>query len=559
MTEALGELLSALHGARFPLVAPCAEAADEARGTMVAQLRDYLLPRLGRLDAPLLVVVGGSTGAGKSTLVNSLVRAPVSQAGALRPTTRSPVLVHHPSDGRWFHERRLLPGLVRTTDLSGAPDTLRMVAATGLAPGLALLDAPDIDSVVEANRELAEQLLAAADLWLFVTTAARYADAVPWSVLATARDRGTALAVALDRVPPDAQDDLGRQLSGMLSAQALAPARLFVVPEAGLDGQGLLAEWVIQPVRDWLSGLAADPAMRAGLVRQTISGAVAALVPATSGLVDAAEEQITTATALRDAVQIARSGALSTLDAALGDGSVLRGEALDRWQEYADTGQQVPAAGGAGRLRDRVGAAFSGRARPAGRLRGALSASLATVISAAVTEAEERVRAAWRYQPELLSRVPAADDPGETAQRLVRLWQRWMLDQVRRHAADQRGAAHPANTAGLLATIAVVAPPAPDAPDDTPDAGAALLRAISCDETLRELAERGRTELDRRLRELFDDRTSRFTGVLAGAEIGPDQPERLYAAAEAVASAAMDERPAMPRQALPAPAEAGAQ
>ena len=40
-----------------------------------------------------------------------------------------------------------------------------------------MLDAPDIDSVVVQNRQLASQLLAAADLWLFVTSAARYADA----------------------------------------------------------------------------------------------------------------------------------------------------------------------------------------------------------------------------------------------------------------------------------------------------------------------------------------------------------------------------------------------
>ena len=40
------------------------------------------------------------------------------------------------------------------------------------------------------NRELAAQLLAAADLWLFVTTAARYADAVPWDLLRTAARPG---------------------------------------------------------------------------------------------------------------------------------------------------------------------------------------------------------------------------------------------------------------------------------------------------------------------------------------------------------------------------------
>ena len=61
------------------------------------------------------MVVGGSTGAGKSTLVNSLVGAVVSPAGVLRPTTRQPVLACHPDDVRWFEDDRILPGLARTT------------------------------------------------------------------------------------------------------------------------------------------------------------------------------------------------------------------------------------------------------------------------------------------------------------------------------------------------------------------------------------------------------------------------------------------------------------
>ena len=70
--------------------------AARVRDELVAQIDDYLLPRLRSMDAPLLMVVGGSTGAGKSTLVNSLVGADVSPAGVLRPTTRAPVLVCHP-------------------------------------------------------------------------------------------------------------------------------------------------------------------------------------------------------------------------------------------------------------------------------------------------------------------------------------------------------------------------------------------------------------------------------------------------------------------------------
>ena len=97
--------------------------------------------------------------------------------------------------------------------------------------GLALLDAPDIDSVVSANRELATQLLAAADMWIFVTTAARYADAVPWDFLRAAVTRGTAVAVVLDRVPEGATAEVRADLATMLTEQGLGGAPLFVVPE----------------------------------------------------------------------------------------------------------------------------------------------------------------------------------------------------------------------------------------------------------------------------------------------------------------------------------------
>ena len=188
---ALSGLRAAIGATRYPLALPSAESARHSATALTDQLDDYLLPRLARLDAPLLVVVGGSTGAGKSTLVNSLVQARVSAAGVLRPTTRSPVLVCNPADAAWFRQGDLLPGLTRTTEPSDDPRARCSSSPRRRSPaGLAFLDAPDIDSVVDANRALAAQLLAAADLWLFVTTAARYADAVPWELLRTARAAG---------------------------------------------------------------------------------------------------------------------------------------------------------------------------------------------------------------------------------------------------------------------------------------------------------------------------------------------------------------------------------
>jgi hypothetical protein len=111
----------------------------------------------------------------------------------------------------------VLPGLVRTDAQLHDSRALQIVAFPDLPPGLALLDAPDIDSVDDANRSLARQLLLAADLWLFVTSAARYADAVPWDYLAAAAERNTVVAVIVNRCPPGAVDEVAGHLAQMLA------------------------------------------------------------------------------------------------------------------------------------------------------------------------------------------------------------------------------------------------------------------------------------------------------------------------------------------------------
>src|SRR5215218_10272080 len=113
LPSALRDLSAALRRVELRLQAPGVGEARAMRDEVVAQVDDYLVPRLERMEAPLLMVVGGSTGAGKSTLVNSLVGEDVSPAGVLRPTTRAPVLVCHPDDVPWFEDDRVLPGMSR--------------------------------------------------------------------------------------------------------------------------------------------------------------------------------------------------------------------------------------------------------------------------------------------------------------------------------------------------------------------------------------------------------------------------------------------------------------
>lgn len=554
LTAALTRLRSAISAVTYPLALPSADEAQRVATALVAQLDDYLLPRLARLDAPMLVVVGGSTGAGKSTLVNSLVQAKASATGVLRPTTRSPVLVCNPADLAWFRQGELLPGLTRTAAPADRPDVLQLVAAPALPAGLAFLDAPDIDSVVDANRALAAKLLAAADLWLFVTTAARYADAVPWDLLRTARLRGTVLALVLDRVPPEAGDEVTRHLAEMLTAQELGNAPIFVVPETTVDGQGLLPERAIAPVRTWFAGLASDANARAAVVRATLDGALAALTPAIDGLATAADEQVTAAQALEDRIRAAYQGGRRTVEAGLRDGRLLRGEVLARWQEFVGTGELFRTLEARiGRLRDRLVGAVTGRPAPGERLQYAIESQLVTLLRGAAAEAAESAYAGWQAHPAgsaLLTPDLArpAPDLADRAEQLVRDWQRGVLELVRSQAGSRRfaarGAAYAVNATGLAVMIVVFASTAfiptgleVAAAGGTTIAAQKVLEAIFGDQAMRTLATRVRDDLLAAVDGLLDAEAGRYLDRLAGTGVRSDPADQLRTAGAEVEAA----------------------
>ncbi len=553
LVTTLSELREALARVALPLDVPEAEQHRRTRTEMVDQLADYVLPRLRQIDAPLLAVVGGSTGAGKSTLVNSVVGRRVTEPGVLRPTTRSPVLVHHPDDASWFDRARILPDLARTTGASGDPGSLQLVPVNSIPPGLAILDAPDIDSVERANRTLASELLAAADLWLFVTSAARYADQVPWDFLKAASERSTAVAVVLDRTPPDAVDEVTADLARMLTARGLSDSPLFTVAEGAPDAEGLLPADSVAEVRTWLNLLAADADARAEVVKQTLDGAVRSLARRSYVIADAGAEQAGVLAALRGDAARSYDEALTRIDEASADGTLLRGEVLARWQEFVGTGELLRSLETrVGWLRDRVVGWARGKPAQAERVTVAVESGLETLILEQAESAAERTETAWRSTAAGRHLLTGADaDLGRAsrgfraeAERSVRDWQRGVFEMVREEGADKRSTARFlafgvnglsvalmvvvfAHTAGVTLTEAGIA-------SGSAVVGQKLLEAVFGDAAVRRLAEQARSDLRGRVSNLLAQETARYHDVLDGQEVDVDAAERLRAVARRV-------------------------
>ncbi len=548
LLPAVEQLRAAVQDVALPLEVEGAAHARRGREALLDQLDDYVLPRLRSLDAPLLAVVGGSTGAGKSTLVNSVLRASLTRSGALRPTTRAPVLVHHPDDEAWFAGDRVLPGLARQTGAEAPADqrdisaitSVRMAASDSLPAGLALLDAPDIDSVVTANRELAQQLLAAADLWIFVTTAARYADAVPWDLLRGAAERGAVVAIVLDRVPPAAMDEVRPHLAQMLRERGLASSPLFSVPESTVDAAGLLDPSLVEPVRSWLVSLAKDSAARQVVVRRTLTGALDALRPKAAELVDAAETQRVALTALAREVDSTYADALAAIERGLSDGTLLRGEVLARWQEFAGTGELLRSIETrVSRWRDRLTAVLLGRPAPADELGEALQTGVEALVSAQAQAAAADALRRWRsvaggaalaaQHAELSAPAPGLD---ERVSRTVRDWQGYVLGLVRDEGGDRRSTARVlsfgVNGLGVLLMLVVFGQTAGLTGAEIGIAGGTavlaqrLLEAVFGDQAVRSLAAKAKAELLRRSEQVLGvDRARLDTALAELAESGP--------------------------------------
>ncbi|MFI9258649.1 ATP-binding protein [Streptomyces sioyaensis] len=647
LLDALSVLRDRVDAARFPLPLRGAARARRNRAELLAQLDDYVIPRLRSPQAPLLAVIGGSTGAGKSTLVNSLVGRRVSEAGVLRPTTRTPVLVCHPDDLRWFAGPRVLPQLARMwvpeqddggegeyaagaglgrgefgvrgvggvaaaggrgasgvqggaqgrrmaeelhggevgrsgregrggprgaggkrgRGVGGEADevsevrgevygggeaegafgagygyaggggavgggfgayegagvtgggaagsgmfTVRIETEPALPSGLALLDAPDIDSLVARNRELAAELICAADVWVLVTTAARYADAVPWHLLRTAKEYDVTLVTVLDRVPHQIATDISGRYAELLQRAGLGHVPRFTIPElpesAG-GGRGLLPATAVAALRDWLERHAQDPAARTAAAERTATGVIASLRSRLPALAGAAAAQHAAALRLAGRVEEAYERAAERVRQEVAAGEVLSGDARAHWRDHGLDGRSD-------------------------ELLDALTHGLTSLLTCAVEEADERSADAWRRDPAAaevaLTTAEGAAGAGERLGVIVRRWRRCLEELAEEEtrearagqAGERAGSVEPEESAALLATALLGGRRARTAGENLADLLGAQSALRLCDRGSRLLA----TYLERAL---HGERERRLA-PLDQLTVPPDQQAELIAA-----------------------------
>ena len=548
LLSAVGALRDHVAAPRFPLAAEGVDDVRVLRTELLHRIDDYLIPRLREPGGPLHLVIGGSTGVGKSTLVNSLVRYDLTRAGVLRPTTRGAVLCVNPADvAAATGPHRLLPAFSRTggdrapgpgsagaeVRPAGRTDGFTLAAHPAIPYGLALIDAPDINSVAQGNRETGRRLLGAADSWLLVTTAERYADAVPWHLLHEAWRRRLSVAVVLNRVPAESAVEVAQAFGEMLDThlpQAGAEIPVFTVPETTLTA-GLIPEYLLDQLATWLRTISQDPAARLAAVRRTVFGLLDDLPQQISALYEALLAQGEAANRLRVQADLAYSGERAALHDAVAAGELIGGAALVEWQSLIGPG--------------RVEALVDPATGTGGTARRLLLAAIAEQVSAAVARASDQVAGEWRgtvpTEQDALA-VTSGSRAGAVAPELEE-WANRLGELVARTRLQPDGAqTEPDYRIAVLIATVLCGRELPRqrrrrkaaAPSPTVAATRRLADRVFPGGLAERLAEQAAAALDAALGALFDRHAYRHQRVLAELGVDPDAAKNLLEAGYAV-------------------------
>ncbi len=514
-------------------LAPTNPSASERARQLRDHLEGFVRPRAADLESPLLVLLLGPTGAGKSSLLNTIAGAEVSRAGVLRPTTREAVLYASEGDAKQI----LSGGRLRLI----AADRIAHAVAPAASAGVAVIDAPDIDSVERDNRLLADVLLEASDLCVFVTTATRYADLVPWQVLRRVQERGLPLVVLLNRVPADARDrevvlaDARRLLSEAGMREADDTLDLIAVTEGEVDPHvNGLARENVRPLLDRIEQLASEGAERRRVTMDALAGALGGLAPLAHAVADDLEHEAIDGASLRRIAETSYAEELAALSRGLRGGVLLRGEVLRRWHDFVGADQITRfVSSGLGRLRGLLLTAFRGTpTAPVAIVEEEMASTLEALALRHASDAARRTASAWSDRSDasaLIGRDPtlwsASAEFAPAIREGLATWMRATIDDVRTAGGRKRAVAQVAalgvNAVGVAVMLAVFAHTAGlTGTEFGIAAGTAflnqkLLEALFGERAMEQLIEQARARLDTLLTTLFAHERARFE-ALAG-------------------------------------------
>lgn len=514
------------------------------------------------VGAPLLVVVGGVTGAGKSTLVNTLVGRPLVPTGVIRPTTTTPALVCAPADVPWFTTPRVLPTLARQVvapnEVDEAPDpgtALRILPVEERPEGVALLDAPDVDSVSAQNRRLADLLLDAADLWIWCTTVGKYADEESMAYLRRAERRGTSLLVVLTQVRDADRSVVLEDFANKLAGAGVRPSALLTVGWTDASS-GMVERAAVADLAEEIDRLV-DPEERRRQREHTLDGAIAALDADLRPLLQAVLDEQRAAADLVRAVDAAYDAALADFASSVDEGLPLRGEVLGRWTDFVGSSRLFEVTGRvAGGARQWVSGLLAGGSVPSERrlereVRGEVTDTVTQTLVRLADLAAEQVERTWSASSagqRLLAdaEIASTSDPDLPARSLAAVegWQEGVVRLVADQGVARRSRARWMSTAvNALATGAIVVALASTGGLTGAEAGIAaaagaanqaLLVTVLGERTVRWLVTQARLDLVERAGEvLAPERRRRNAAVAAAAPDDELLPRLRRALAEA--------------------------
>ena len=207
--EPIRSLLELLPRVRFSGSSQRHALFVRERDRFIPQIRSLLFKIDNQHVLPPVAVFEGGTGTGKSTIFNSLLGFPVSRTGVRRPQTLNPLILLPRRMESVFQKADLFPDvLCQWRDLAqsdrekdGESQELIFVLHDFAAwQDMVLVDSPDVDSVVTANRTMAEDLYALADLVIFVTSQEKYADKLPFEWIEQAERIGKPYVLILNKL-----------------------------------------------------------------------------------------------------------------------------------------------------------------------------------------------------------------------------------------------------------------------------------------------------------------------------------------------------------------------